>query len=276
MKDIRPAVFARNYGKYLEEASKLGPTQLVTFRSATRWTRAANALANHNTIPVYFAVVGEGPYVTFVADLVAIHLNPAPYEPDTKKFLGFSLPSTAQEGLWESYESSVSTLYMVKQCRKLDSAFSITRLVKVSNDEPIAPNYGYSYSVVYQRGNEPDMIKLLPGEVENPDRYWEGATRQVSVTTYERSSAARKACLRQHGYDCWICGFNFGSTYGSLGEGFIHVHHLVPLSDIDEAYKIDPINDLIPLCPNCHAMVHKECPPLEVEIVKGMLHNNEG
>jgi len=271
MSDIKPAVFARNHGNYLEEAAQLSPTQLVTFRSATHWTAAATALEVHNTIPVYFAVVGEGPHVAFMADLVAVHLNPYSMDPDTERFLRFSLPSTVKEGLWESYQSSVRSLYMVKRCRKLDSTFPMTELIKVSNDEPIAPNYGYSYSVVYERGHEPDVITLLPGEVENPGQYWEGATRQVSVTTYERSSAAREACLRHYGRDCRICGFNFGSRYGELGEGFIHVHHLVPLSDLDEAYVVDPIKDLIPLCPNCHAMIHIESPSLDVEIVRAML-----
>ena len=276
MKDVRPAVFARNHEHYLAEAAEIGPTEPVTFRSATHWAGAAAALEDHNTIPVYFAVVGEGPLVRFTAELVAIRLNPQALDPDTEKFLGFSLHSTIEEGLWESYESSVNTLYMVRRCRRLDPPFPMTELVKVSNDEPIAPNYGYSYSVVYQRGAEPDVIELLPGEVPNPDQYWEGATRQVTVTTYERKRSAREACLRHYGYDCAICGFNFAATYGQLGEGVIHVHHLIPLSDVDGSYRVDPIRDLIPLCPNCHEMVHQEHPPIDPEVIRALLRSDAG
>ena len=271
---MNPAVFARNHRKYLEEASKLSPIKPVTFRSATTWIKAAKVLENNSTIPIYFAVIGEGSNIAFKADLIAIQLNPGQTDPETKKFLGFSLHATAKEGLWEKDEKPVSTLYIVKRCRRLRPSFPFSDLVKISNHEPIAPNYRYSYSVVFQRGSEPDVINLLPGELENPEQHWEGATRQVSITTYERSSAARQACLQYHGYDCSICGFNFGSTYGKPGEGFIHVHHLVPLSEINETYKVDPINDLIPLCPNCHAMIHSVKPPLDVEAVKDMLRSN--
>lgn len=56
--------------------------------------------------------------------------------------------------------------------------------------------------------------------------------------------------------------------YGEIGNGFIHVHHLVPLSAIKENYHLDPINDLIPVCPNCHAMLHRQNPPLTPEELK--------
>ena len=42
-----------------------------------------------------------------------------------------------------------------------------------------------------------------------------------------------------------------------IGTGYIHVHNLKPLSEIKEEYKVDPINDLRPVCPNCHSMIHK-------------------
>ncbi|RME44545.1 MAG: HNH endonuclease, partial [Chloroflexi bacterium] len=53
--------------------------------------------------------------------------------------------------------------------------------------------------------------------------------------------------------------------YGELGKGFIHVHHVIPLSEIDSRYEVDPINDLCPVCPNCHAMIHREEPPLTIK-----------
>jgi 5-methylcytosine-specific restriction protein A len=53
-----------------------------------------------------------------------------------------------------------------------------------------------------------------------------------------------------------MCGLNFGAVYGSLAEGFIHVHHVKPLSEISAEYEVDPIADLRPVCPNCHAVIH--------------------
>ena len=76
---------------------------------------------------------------------------------------------------------------------------------------------------------------------------------------------------------CQICGFDFYSVYGEVGKGFIHVHHIVPVSEIDTVYEIDPEKHLVPLCPNCHAIVHKENPPYTVEQVKEFIAmKNEG
>ena len=84
----------------------------------------------------------------------------------------------------------------------------------------------------------------------------EGSVTRVSVNRYERSRAARAACIDQHGAQCAACGLNFEKMYGEIGRGFIHVHHIVPVSQSGGAYKLDPVKDLVPVCPNCHAMLH--------------------
>jgi 5-methylcytosine-specific restriction protein A len=56
--------------------------------------------------------------------------------------------------------------------------------------------------------------------------------------------------------------------YGEIGKNFIHVHHVKPLSEIDEQYKINPIKDLRPVCPNCHAMLHKRKPAYSIEEIQ--------
>lgn len=105
-------------------------------------------------------------------------------------------------------------------------------------------------------------------EVQAPERYWEGALRRISVNAYERDPRARQACLQLHGSFCSICGFDFETTYGEIGKGFIHVHHLRQLSEIGEAYEVDPLRDLMPVCPNCHAMLHKQIPAYSIEELK--------
>lgn len=68
-----------------------------------------------------------------------------------------------------------------------------------------------------------------------------------------------------------VCGFNFSKFYGKIGEGFIHVHHLQELSSIGHEYEVDPIEDLRPVCPNCHAMLHLETPAISIERLRDMI-----
>ena len=98
--------------------------------------------------------------------------------------------------------------------------------------------------------------RLYPDELDPGLKYTEGAKKTIRVNAYERSREARSACLTQHGYRCAVCDLLFEERYGSLGRSFIHVHHLKPLALTDSAYELDPIADLRPVCPNCHAMLH--------------------
>ena len=99
----------------------------------------------------------------------------------------------------------------------------------------------------------------------------EGARRLVYVNSYERSRSAREACKRIHKPICAACGFDFGIAYGSGFIGYIHVHHLVRLADIGEEYQVDPRTDMIPVCPNCHAVIHSQNPPLSIDAVRKLL-----
>jgi 5-methylcytosine-specific restriction protein A len=98
--------------------------------------------------------------------------------------------------------------------------------------------------------------------------YTEGTPNQVLVTKYERNPYARKTCIDHYGLTCYVCGFDFESKYGDLGKGFIHVHHLKQVAEIGKEYKIDPVKDLRPVCPNCHAMIHKRKEPYTIEELK--------
>lgn len=99
----------------------------------------------------------------------------------------------------------------------------------------------------------------------------EGATKKISVNSYERNTKARQQCIEYHDCKCWVCEFDFFEAYGELGKDFIHVHHIVPLSEIRQGYEVDPINDLLPLCPNCHAMVHRQIPTMVPKELKLLL-----
>ncbi len=103
--------------------------------------------------------------------------------------------------------------------------------------------------------------------------YREGDVRRVLVNAYERDRAARRACIDHFGAICAVCNFRFEERYGPLGSGFMHVHHLVPLSEIKADSKVDPIRDLRPVCPNCHAMLHRRQPPFSIEELRKMLRD---
>lgn len=101
--------------------------------------------------------------------------------------------------------------------------------------------------------------------------YAEGNKYQVIVNKYERNPINRELCLAIKGYRCSICGFDFEEKYGTVGRHFIHVHHLTPVSQMGPDYIIDPSRELIPVCPNCHAMLHRKNPPYTPEEVLEML-----
>jgi 5-methylcytosine-specific restriction protein A len=123
-----------------------------------------------------------------------------------------------------------------------------------------------SYEQVGEDGNF-----VLPEEVLNDVSLYEGSKQRITVNAYERNPKARKACIDHYGAQCQVCELDLGEKYGEIGKGFIHVHHLKPLSGIGEEYEIDPVQDLIPVCPNCHAIIHRRSPPYTIEEIKGLL-----
>ena len=102
----------------------------------------------------------------------------------------------------------------------------------------------------------------------------EGAITHAEVLRYERSDSARAACLQHFGFRCQVCNLDFEERYGELGRGFMHVHHIVPLHEVAgiPSYRVNPIKDLRPVCPNCHAMLHRpEDRVLTVEELRELL-----
>lgn len=100
---------------------------------------------------------------------------------------------------------------------------------------------------------------FIPQELSDKETkdLFEGAKKQITVNVYERNATARKQCIEKFGYKCCVCDFDFEQFYGDIGKQFIEVHHLIPLSEINREYKVDGEKDLRPICPNCHAMVHR-------------------
>ncbi|MFJ4153496.1 HNH endonuclease [Pseudomonas sp. NPDC089752] len=100
----------------------------------------------------------------------------------------------------------------------------------------------------------------------------EGSKSSYFGTRYERRKDLRMQAIAIHGLDCKACGFDFEQAYGEHAKGFIHVHHVVPISNFGGEKAVNPATDLVTLCANCHAMVHrKKDMTLSVEELKGML-----
>jgi 5-methylcytosine-specific restriction enzyme A len=121
------------------------------------------------------------------------------------------------------------------------------------------------------------VLSLLPSESlvfdngEPSGSVLEGLATRQEVTRYERSPVNRAAAIALHGAICKACGFDFAKVYGAIGDGFIEVHHITPVSDLGGPVVIDPLVDLVPLCSNCHRMVHRRDPPVSVHELRSIL-----
>lgn len=107
--------------------------------------------------------------------------------------------------------------------------------------------------------------QALPEEINSEDVHLEGAVTQITVNAYERDLAARRKCLAHHGYRCAVCEKSMAEIYGQIAEGLIHVHHRTPLHAIGKECRVDPIKDLVPVCPNCHAVLHRQKEAMAVD-----------
>jgi 5-methylcytosine-specific restriction protein A len=114
---------------------------------------------------------------------------------------------------------------------------------------------------------EDNFSETLPADLT----YAEGAVRKITVSVFERDRRAREACIKKHGTRCAVCKMSFAEIYGEIGNRFIHVHHKKPLAATRSKYSINPVKDLVPVCPNCHAMLHTSEPPLSINELREII-----
>ncbi len=111
--------------------------------------------------------------------------------------------------------------------------------------------------------------RLYPDVVTGSLR--EGSTTTIVVNAYERNRVARRRCLEHYGTVCSVCSLSFAEQYGPVADGIIHVHHIRPVASIGSEYEVNPIEDLRPVCPNCHVVIHRREPPFSIEEVQQLL-----
>jgi 5-methylcytosine-specific restriction endonuclease McrA len=114
---------------------------------------------------------------------------------------------------------------------------------------------------------------IYPDELQDT-RYFEGLGQQITVNRYERNIKARDACLEHFGTSCFVCGLDLRTRYGDVAKDLIHVHHTTPIASINASYEVNPEKDLIPICPNCHAVAHRKTPPLTPAEIRKLLKEN--
>lgn len=146
-----------------------------------------------------------------------------------------------------------------------DGPAKIKEIVREVSDKELAHVNGNWYAI------EKNAPVSFPDETSGEHNLVEGSSETVLVNVYERNGEARQRCLDHYGYQCIVCTFDFEAFYGDIGKNYIHVHHLRPLSEIREEYVVDPIVDLVPICPNCHAIVHRSRKALGIEELKNHL-----
>ncbi|MBW4565703.1 MAG: HNH endonuclease [Mojavia pulchra JT2-VF2] len=131
------------------------------------------------------------------------------------------------------------------------------------------------FKIIWKFIDEDEVNPIrFPEEVTETQTYIEGSTKQITVNVYERNPDARQKCIKHYGVICHVCEFSFERVYGVIGEDYIHVHHLKPLSEIGKEYELDPIKDLRPVCANCHAMLHRKRPAYTIDELKSIIRNN--
>jgi 5-methylcytosine-specific restriction protein A len=121
--------------------------------------------------------------------------------------------------------------------------------------------------------NTEKMVGKLPEEFID-EIFWEGKQKKHKSNIYERNSQAREACLKHYGYTCQVCGFDFEKYYGIAEKKIIHVHHINKISEEPNEHQIDPIKELIPVCPNCHIVIHSKKEGMyTIKEMKELIHN---
>src|SRR5207249_228357 len=130
----------------------------------------------------------------------------------------------------------------------------------------------YLLAIIDRSNSQPrsTLQFALPEEVP-AGQFSEGAVRSVTINAHERDPEARRSCITAHGTSCSVCGFRFGEVYGPVAEGYIHVHHLRPLSQLGWTHTVDPVADLRPVCPNCHAVLHCREPIFSIEELRELM-----
>jgi len=175
-------------------------------------------------------------------------------------------------------EAKPRTEFHFSQLKHLSSPFKKETLLKAADGTALATGFIRPYAICQTpksvlQDAEPvlDPVPLYPDEIWDESSLIEGGTRKIRVNAYERNPEARRKCIEHYGAICSVCQIRLSDMYGAVADGLIHVHHLKPLAHTTEERVVDPVEDLRPVCPNCHAVIHRRNPPLTLDEIRSLV-----
>lgn len=180
-----------------------------------------------------------------------------------------------------SRSSTSSQLFRVNEepYLTIGDALEVTNWFSVSMEDVISKPL--SEEALRKRVEEllTTILLLIPAEdIETVDEDLtsfdvEGAVKRGTFNSFERSAKNRRICITIFGYECKVCGVDLEKRYGAIAAEFIHVHHITPVSQMGGPREVNPLTELIPVCPNCHYVMHRTNPPTHPDKLKNNLNN---
>lgn len=85
----------------------------------------------------------------------------------------------------------------------------------------------------------------------------EGERIERIINISKRNRKLRDKVIKKSKGTCQVCGRQLKDIYGGFGDGVLEVHHQTPLAARKGRPSKTHIKDLIAVCPNCHAVLHK-------------------
>jgi putative restriction endonuclease len=189
-------------------------------------------------------------------------------------FVPFNKPVLAKidENYLETIPANRVTNYWRDGVRKIDKETFLAILIKSEWAEAASATELGSLE-----GTQSELNDSYQGLPEALITYKEGDKKQVYTTIFERDRRLRQQVVNLFGHTCQICGFNFEVTYGEHGKGYIHVHHLRPLSEVREGHHPNPKSDFAVVCANCHSMIHRsKKTTLAIDELKALILRSKG
>lgn len=207
------------------------------------------------------------------------HDLPNHFDADNALLTWYGKPKThsAQPLMRKIILSEIQPMFFVRWDNK-DTEFlflgSPNSILSYEDNSPL-PNGDFALKFLFSFSASNETNLEDPGPDGVTFQAMEGSVKSVVVNKFERDPQLRNECTKHFGFKCQICGFDFKDFYGPLGKDYCHVHHITPLSEKKSESLTDPQKDLIPVCANCHSMLHRKKPALTPEQLKEVIRVNK-
>ncbi|MEZ4757502.1 MAG: hypothetical protein R2817_11805 [Flavobacteriales bacterium] len=210
---------------------------------------------------------GDAPYLKWLAD------HPRGYVVNTRRI--------AEQGDMVVHRANCAHIRTLRNARGAEG-FTTGSWVKYCSDdlssllrETLASRRTPQSIIRRCKACEATAVDIHP-ERNAGEHHWSAdqPMETISVNARERDPLNRSLCFARHGWSCAVCGMDPVQRYGTLAEGFIEAHERYRPFDGDQVHEFDPARDLVPVCPTCHALLHRgRTIPLGIEeLRKAMQH----